>query len=214
MYAIKVISLCAVTVLGTFLPARRAAATDPAGNWATNPPPLKVEVKFMGGPGLVPVNRAFVTCGTNKFTFLMPEGFRLDTSDRQKVTLVSTDYNCLLTWRVQGPMSPEGTAFDHALYRNVLLSRHPGGKILEEFSLGALGRYGPAFDLRWGTSGGLARRERIMFIESLAGVVEFSLVSSLEKFEAGKQAFDAWRLSFRASDANGKLVVPMMSNKF
>ena len=161
----------------------------------------------------MPVNRAFVTCGTNKFTFLMPDGFRLDISQPRKLTLVSADLSCLLTWRVLGPMPPEGTPLNHALYRNVLLSQHPGGKILEEFSLAALGRFGPAFDLRWGASGGLARRERIMFIESLAGVVEFSLVSSLEKFEAGKQEFDAWRLSFRASDANGKLVVPMMSNK-
>ena len=214
MHSIKVISLFAVTILGSFLPARLAAATDTAGNWATNPPPLKVDVKFIGGPGLMPVNRAFVTCGTNKFTFLMPEGFRLDTSDRQKVTLISADYNCLLAWRVLGPMPAEGTAFDHALYRDVLLSRHPGGKILEEFSLGALGRYGPAFDLRWGAKGGLARRERVVFIPSLAGVLEFSLVSSLEKFDAGTAEFDALRLSFRASDANGKLAVPMMSNKF
>jgi hypothetical protein len=161
----------------------------------------------------MPVNRTYVTCGTNKFTFLMPAGFRLDTTDPQKLTLVSADLSRLLIWHILGPLPSEAAELDPAQYRELLLSRHPGAKILEEFSLGAVGRHGPAFDLRWGAAGGLERRERVLFIPAPAGVLEFSLVSSLEKFEAGRQEFDGLLVTFRASDANGKLVVPMISDK-
>ena len=86
-------------------------------------------------------------------------------------------------------------------------------KILGEFSLGALGRLGPAFDLRWNATGGGPRRERIVFIPAHAGVMEFSLVSSLEKFEAARPDLDYLLVSFRASDTNGKLVVPILSDR-
>jgi hypothetical protein len=202
-------------VLGAFLPAQRAGATDwVLGNRATNPPPLKAEVKYIAGPDLMPVNRAFVRWGTNKFTFLMPDGYRLDMSATQKVMLVSTDLSCLISWRILGPAPSDAADLDPAQYRELVLSRHPGARMLNEFSLNALGRYGPVFDLRWGGAGGLMRRERVLFIPALAGVLEFSLVSSPEKFDAGREKFDGLRLSFRASDANGKLAVPTMSNKF
>jgi hypothetical protein len=212
MHAMKAMSLFAATVAGTLLLPRQVGAADAAENCATNPSPLKAEVKYLGGPGLMPVNRAFVTAGTNKFTFLMPDGFRLETSDPQKLTLVSADFNCLITWRIVAPAPPEAPAPDQALYRELLLNRHPGSQILQAFTLGAAGRLGPAFDLRWGAAGGLVRRERVLFISCPAGVMEFSLVSSLEKFDAGRQRFDAWLVSFRASDEHGHLAVPMISN--
>ena len=213
MHTMKVITLFAATVAGTLLLPQPAGAADAAENCATNPSALKAEVKFLGGPGLMPVNRGFVTAGTNKFTFLMPDGFRLETSDPQKLTLASPDLSCLITWRIVGPAPSEAPAPDHALYRELLLSRHPGSQILEQFTLGAAGRLGPAFDLRWGAAGGLVRRERVLFISSPAGVMEFSLVSSLEKFDAGRQRFDAWLVSFRASDEHGHLAVPVISDR-
>jgi hypothetical protein len=206
-------TLLAAVLAGVLFAAATAGARDFAENWATNLPPLKAEVKFIGGPGLMPVHRGFVTCGTNKFTFLLPEGYRLETADPQKITLASADLKCLITWRLLNPMPSESTELDPAHYRELLLSRHPGGKILETFSLSAVGRHGPAFDLRWSGAGGLARRERTLFVLSTAGVLEFSLVTSLDRFDAGRQDFDAVLVSFRASDGNGKLVVPVISNQ-
>jgi hypothetical protein len=95
----------------------------------------------------------------------------------------------------------------------VLLQRHPGAKILEEFTLSALSRRGPAFDLRWNANGGMPRCERVVFIPALAGVLEFSLVASPEKFVAAQAEYDLLLLTFRASDARGKLVVPVLSDK-
>ena len=162
---------------------------------------------------MMPVHRAFITCGTNKFTFLVPDGYRLETSDPQKIALASADLKCLITWRLRNSMPSEAAELDPAHYREVLLSRHPGGKILETFSLSAVGHRGPAFDMRWSGAGGLARQERVLFVPSTAGVLEFSLLSSLDRFNASRQDFDAVLVSFRASDATGKLVVPMISNQ-
>ena len=102
---------------------------------------------------------------------------------------------------------------DPAPYRSLLLNRQRGGKILEEFSLAAASRRGPAFDLRWNAPGPVPRRERVLFIPSDAGVLEFSLVSSLEKFEAGRQAFNSLSMTFRTAGADGRLEMPVLSNR-
>jgi len=213
MQAIKHFNLLVVTSLPLWLLAGPAGAADPGWSCASNTPPLRVEVRHEGGPGISAANRAYVTAGTNTFAFQMPAGFRLETADPQKVSLVSADFNCLLTWRILGPVPPESPDLDPASCRALLLERHPGGKIVEEFPLPALGRRGPAFELRWNASGGAPRYERVVFIPALAGVLEFSLVSSPEKFKAAQPEFDLLLLSFRASDAKGKLVVPMLSDK-
>ena len=140
------------------------ASACPPANLATNRPAYLTQIKRVGGPGLLPADFAYVTFGTNKFGFVMPDGFRLETEDRQKVTLVSADLNCLLTFRVLEPVPAGDTELDPAYYRDLLLSRHPGGKIVDEFSLAAVSRRGPAFDLRWNAAGTVPRRERVLFI--------------------------------------------------
>jgi hypothetical protein len=213
MQAIKRFNPFAASILPFWLLAWPAGAADPAWSCASNPAPMRVEVRLEGGPGMSPANRAYVTAGTNKFAFQMPAGFRLETADPQKVMLVSGDFNCLLTWQILGPVPTGSPDLDPASYRELLLERHPGGKIVEEFNLPALGRRGPAFDLRWNAKGGAPRYERVVFIPALAGVLEFSLVGSPEKFKAAQPDFDLLLSSFRASDANGKLVVPVLSNR-
>ena len=213
MRAIKLISLFAATLGSLPLRAQPASPAGPPANLATNRPLYMTDVKRVGGPGLITADFAYVTFGTNKFGFAMPGGFRLETEDAQKVTLVSADLNCLLTFRVVEPLPPGATELDPAPYRDLVISRRRGGKILEEFSLGAVGRHGPAFDLRWNAAGSVPRRERVLFIPSNAGVLEFSVVSSLEKFEAGRQGFHALLLTFRIAGADGRLAMPMFSDR-
>ncbi|MGD0260994.1 MAG: hypothetical protein ABSD29_14360 [Verrucomicrobiota bacterium] len=213
MRAIKLISLFAAAFSSLSLRAQLAGPAGPPANLATNRPPYVTQVKRVGGPGLIPANFAYVTFETNKFGFVMPAGFRLETQDTHQVTLVSADFNCLLTFRVLEPLPPGVTELDPAPYRDLVLSRRRGGKILEEFSQAAVSRRGPAFDLRWNAAGSVPRRERVLFVPSNAGVLEFALVSSLEKFETGRQAFNALLLTFRAAEADGRLVMPVMSDR-
>jgi hypothetical protein len=214
MRAIKL--LCLFAAAGASLPLRAqpASSASALASLATNRPLYLAEVKHVGGPGLVPADFAYVTFGTNKFGFVMPAGFRLETQDAQKVTLVSADFSCLLSFRVLDSAPPGAAELDPAPYRDLLLRRHPRGKILEEFSLAAAGRRGPAFDLRWNATGMVPRRERVLFIPSNAGVLEFSLVSSLDRFEAGREGFRALLGFFRTAGADGRLVMPELSNRF
>ena len=210
MRVIRLLSLAIATAAG--LPLAAQPISSPV-NLVTNRPLYVTEIKHVGGPGLFPADFAYVTFGTNKFGFVMPDGFRLETADGQKVTLVSADFNCLLTFRVLESLPPGVTELDPAPYRDLALSRRRGGRILAEFSQAAVSQRGPAFDLRWNAAGSVPRRERVVFIPSNAGVLEFGLVSSLEKFEKGRQSFNSFLLTFRTPEADGRLAMPVMSNR-
>ena len=213
MRATKLIILFAATLASLPLRAQQASPVGALTNLASTRPLYLTDVKHVGGPDLIAADFAYVTFATNKFGFVMPAGFRLETQDPQKVTLVSADFNCLLTFRVLEALAPGAAELDPAAYRDLVLSRHPGGRILEEFSLAAADRRGPVFDLRWNATGSVPRRERVLFIPADAGVLEFSLVSSLDKFEAGRQGFSSLLATFRAAGADGRLVMPMLSNR-
>jgi len=206
-------SLFVVALANLPLLAQPASPADPAANRTTNRPPYLARVQRVDGPGLLPADFAYVTLGTNKFGFVMPEGFRLETQDRQKVTLVNRDLSCVLTFRVLEAGLAGKPELDLAYYRSLLLSRHPGGKIVDELSLVAVGRRGPAFDLRWNATGTVPRHERVLFIPWDAGVLEYSLVSSLDKFEAGRRAFGSFLLTFRTPEADGRLIMPVLSDR-
>jgi hypothetical protein len=189
-------------------------ATSAPSIEATNlPPSVKAELKVETGPGQIPARRAYLTAGTNRFAFLVPEDFRLDASDPQKVTVVSPDNTKVLTVRILGPMPPETWELQAATYRELLLERNPDVQIREEFSLTAAGRRGPAFDLQWSTSTGGQQACRIAFIPSNAGVLEFSLLTSRELFAQAQPSLYLIMLTFRASDAKGRLDIAPLSDK-
>jgi hypothetical protein len=177
------------------------------------PPPLQVTV-VNAMPRGEPVFRACVTAGTNKFAFLVPGGFRLDAnhSTPEVISLVSKNYNGWLTLRIAGPMPEGGKELESGPCRELLLSRHPGAKILNEFSLTAAGRSGLAFDLQWEMTGGMMQSMRVAFIPSEVGVLEFSLAASQRAFSKYQGSFNTMLISFRAS-VNGKLEAPPLSDK-
>ena len=169
-----------------------AQPASPAGapaNLATNRPAYSTQIKHVGGPGLLPGDFAYVTFGTNKFGFVMPAGFRLETQDRQKVTLVSADFSCLLTFRCSNPCRRATANWTPPLTANCSSAGIPAGRSW---------RNSP-----WPQSAGADRPSTCAGTPPapcpgasascssprMPGVLEFSLVSSLEKFEAGRQAF-------------------------
>jgi hypothetical protein len=214
MRATKLIILFAASLASLPLRAQPASPAGPPANLATNQPLYVTQVRHVAGPDLLPADYAYVNFGTNKFGFVMPAGYRLETQDAQKVTLVSADYSCLLSFQVLEPLPPEVTELDPAPYRSLLLNRRRDGKLLEEFSLAAASRRGPAFDLSWNAPGPVLRRERVLLIPSDAGVLEFSLVSSLEQFDAGRRGFETLLRTFRTPGADGRLEMPVLSNRF
>ena len=180
--------------------------------WATNATPrLQTKVVREGGPGLRTVNRAYINLGTNRFALIVPDGFRVDYSEPQRISLVSTDYTSVMTFSVSEPLPATGD-MDGAC-RQLLMTRYPGSEVTSQFSLGAGGASGPAFDLRWKAQGGMSRRGWFGFMNSRAGLLEFDLVSSPDKFETVRPDFYFVLATFRQSDESGKLDVPQMSDK-
>jgi hypothetical protein len=213
MRTIKTLILALLALWGLPLRAQPASSTSLTVSGMTNPPPYQARVERVGGTGLLPANFAYISFSTNKFGFVMPEGFRLETENWDKVTLVSSDLRCFLTFRVL-EYAPASQGDPDPIYcRQTLLDRHPNGKITEEFSLAAVSRRGPAYDLQWNAKGQVPRRVRALYIASEAGLLEFSLVSSPDKFEAGRQAFEAFLITFRVADISGRLNMPVLSDR-
>jgi len=213
MNSAKLIGLLGVAFASLPLFGQPATPCETPPNQATNRPVYSAQVKHVDGPGLLPADFAYITFGTNKFGFVIPVGFHLETESAQEVTLVSANLGSLMTFRVLEALPPGAPELDSAWYRDLLMSRRPGAKITEEFSQTAINRSGPAFELHWKAAGKVPRRERVLFIASDAGVLEFCLSSSPEEFEAHRPTFCTLLLTFRAADESGQLRMPMLSNR-
>jgi len=205
-------SALALALLGSAL--LSAAAADLEAGSAPMPPALRAEIRTDSEPGSVEARRAFVTAGTNRFAFSVPEGFRLEPSAPDLVSLVSADYHSLLTFRIAAPGAPAGQEPGAALCRAAVLGQHPGAKILRQFTLTAANRTGPAVDAAWSAPGGLQRNQRVAFIPARTGTLEFRLVCTTDAFPKAQYDFNFVLLTFRAGDAQGKLDLPRFSNKF
>ncbi|MGA2867416.1 MAG: hypothetical protein ABSF95_23325 [Verrucomicrobiota bacterium] len=189
-------------------------AAQPAASAPPAPPQLKAEVRTDNEPGLLPMRRAFVSAGTNRFAFSIPEGFRPEFSNQNQVSLVSADYNTLLSFRIATHWPPANQGPESAPWRENVLRQRPFAKILQEFTLTAANQSGPAFDVAWSAPGGQQCRQRVAFIPSRAGTLEFSLMCGTEAFQKTQYDLNFILLTFRASDAEGKLDLPRFSSKY
>lgn len=210
-------ALLGLTVLLAGAVGTVAATELEATNAPSVPPVLRAEMRLEAVPDLPPVRRVFVTAGTNesaRFAFGIPEAFRLDPAMEDGIALVSADFNSLITLRLASPMVPDAQGPSRDYWRARLLGEHPGTKVVDELTLSAANQSGPAFDLHWKTAGGLERLERVAYTACAAGILEFRLSSSTNAFAKARYDFNYVMLTFRASDAHGKLDLPKFSNKF
>jgi len=189
---------------------KNANTTDTTNT--TNQPPITVTLKSQGGPGQIPATRAYITAGTNKFAFLVPDEFKLAGCDPQKVTLMKYDGSCLINVRVIGSRPPADKPFDTTAARPLVFEEHRDATITSEFAMYAGGVGGPAFEINWGI-GALTRASRVGFIPLRAGLVEFSVDSSPKNLGPSLGDFNYVLLTFRASDENGKLAATPISDQ-
>jgi hypothetical protein len=178
----------------------------------TNLSQITVALKSEGGPGLVTTTRAYITVGTNKFAFLVPDEFKMAGCDAQKVTLMKGDGSCLINVRVIGSKPPSDKPFDCAAARGLIYEEHRDATVVSEFAMFAGGVGGPAFEINWGI-GALSRVSRVGFIPLRAGLVEFSVDSSAKNLGPSLGDFNYLLLTFRASDENGKLAATPISDQ-
>lgn len=179
---------------------------------ATNPLPISVAVKLQGGPGQISTSRAYITAGTNKFAFLMPDNYKLANSDTHRITLMKGDGSALISVRMIGSVESAGKGFDGAAARQLLLEEHPDATVTAEFGMSAASASGPAFEILWG-SGVLMRASRVGFVPLRAGVVEFSLDASPKSLAPSLGDLNYVTVTFRASDESGKLEATPLSDR-
>ncbi|MBE0540639.1 MAG: hypothetical protein IH623_04550 [Verrucomicrobia bacterium] len=173
---------------------------------------LEVEIRQEHGTGIAPARRAYLTAGATKFAFLVPAGLRVDLSNPERVVLTTADGYAHLTIRVNRSLPPGLTGLDSASVRQLVLSRHPGAQIKEEFSASAANQSGPAFDFRWNL-GSLACASRVAFIPCVAGFLEFNLTGNADKLDQYLSDLSTVMQTFCASDANGQLEVTPLSDQ-
>jgi len=150
-----------------------------------------------------PPLRVFVNIDKMKFTFLTPDGFRVrDDTLMQRVVMEGTSKDCNIIFRRTLSLD-EGTT-----YREMLLARYAGSKIVNESSRKILGNDCPLFDLEW-TKDGILHNARVIFISSGAGPLEITAVGTTDV----KSFFNTVLATLVSSDEDGKLVVPPISDQ-
>lgn len=172
-------------------------------NSVTNKVSLKVDVRRNVEGSYMPYRFAFITSGFERFTFLIPEDYRVDTSDLTKVKLSSPDYTGLIVVGVEAEGSAPGSKMDAGALRVRVLNLYPEAVIKSEDTAAANGQSAPAIDFCWKTPSGITRMTRTTFVPTSVGLMEFTLTASPEKFEAGLREFNLVMLTFR-SGVNGK----------
>lgn len=161
--------------------------------------------------------RAVAKAGTNQFAFIVPKGYfmRVDEANRQ-LRAVEREDKCSITVRlIQMPTNAVDKATSELkseVFRELILQRHPSARIAEELSLSAGGQTGPGFDYTWRNDLGFSLQNRIAFILTPAGLVEFHLLTTAADKEEFTYALNSLMLTFRLA-VNGKLDLPELSNK-
>ena len=190
------------------------SAQRPAETTVTNLPPITVRLDREIVPGMEPLSRVYVGVGTNQLALLAPLGFRIRSEPEQrKVVFSQPEGRCNIQFRLHAPpLAPDAKGLKPEPFRQLLLERHPGAQVVEEYTLSAGGQSGPAFDLAWRTPTGLWLFVRTVYIPSDAGILEFSMITDPDKAAEFRHVFNGVLLTFRSS-RGGKLEVTPLSNQ-
>ena len=183
--------------------AQTAGEETATENTATNQPAFQVDVRRNVEGTYIPYRFAFITSGSEKFTFLIPEGYRVDTTDPTKIKLASPDYSGMIIVGVSGGGQPAGTKLEPDTLRARVLANYPEAVIKVEQNASANEQSAPSADFSWKTESGITRMTRTTFIPTSVGLMEFTLTASPDKFEASLRELNLVMLTFR-SGANGK----------
>ena len=181
----------------------RAQEAGEGGDSVTNRPVFKVDVRRDVEGASVPYRIAFISAGDNKYTFLVPDLYRVDTPDPAKIKMASPDYATLIAVGIADNGATAEVKMDVEALRARVLAKYADVTIKAEQSCSAAGQTGPGFDFLWKSDSGLTRMSRTTFIPTPTGLMEFSITASPEKFEASLTQLNLVLLTFRSS-TNGK----------
>ena len=212
MQVIRTLILIGAMFLALRVQAEPLVGAEAATNSAPTRRAFEAEVRPEGGPGLLPVNRAYLMIGTNRFAFLVPAGFRPIISEQQQVKLFTADFSSLLMVQVLEEGRPEFKPLNAETGREIVLQRFPGAQILDQSVPTVCGRAGLGYNIEWIAAGSLLQRAQIVLVETCAGVLELSLSSSIERFGVAQRGFNTLLLTLVGNDDSGVLKVAPVSS--
>lgn len=170
-----------------------------AGDPETAGKPLQVALMQEAAEFAVPYYDAFITAGENKFTFVVPQGFRLKGDPAKgRLTLGTLEGDSFISFSILSSGSINGTQMDKEACRALVLKQHTGGKILKECSGGVCGGTGQGFDIVWKATEDLCEYERVVFVPTAFGLFEFTAASGSNAFPQCKANLGLVMTSFRA----------------
>ena len=181
-----------------------------AGLENTNTPStLNVSLRneeFRGGSNERQVQRVYFTLGTNQFALTVPEGYRADASNPQKIVFSDVNSTCFITCHFTDITASDANQSQDDAFRDLALSQFPGGTVTDQVPASAAGHRGTAFELRRRNSFGQEESACMAFIPTVAGLMEFDLLANPVNFSNGRQAFKVL-LSGVFSNEGGRLVI-------
>lgn len=160
------------------------------------------------------VTRVLITTDTNRFTFILPKRYRLNTTDAgQSLSLAPEDGSALIKLSITEQASPEPPELKAETVRQQLLDCHPDASVVEEFGASAGSFSGLGFELQWRPANGAMLNSRIAIIPFPGGTLEFSQTGLSQRIRELDQALNQLMLSFRRAPLSGKLDIAPLSDK-
>jgi hypothetical protein len=199
----------AYSILGFLTLAEKSGAQQYTPDNQTNSTPLQVALKRGETVGNNQVQRAFLMCGTNKYVFIVPSGFRADASSPNKILITDAGNNCFITLRFGESTLAPGQPLGIAACRAEVLNRYPTAKISREFTALVANHSGPAFDLIWNNPSGVEQSAQVIFIPFSAGVMEFDLLTSSNKFNDGRNILTVLLGSIQNNEEGTIEIIPL-----
>jgi hypothetical protein len=172
------------------------------------PPRLQVSSVAQTIPGGRKIPALIAVAETTRFSFLPPSGWRVQTdTTRKQVRLVQPETGALITMDIIEEKTKDLAPLGADDFKKRLLARFANGKILDEFTVSALGQAGPAFDLEWRTEHNLRQLARAAFIPFPEGRLEFCLTGTANTLSRQQHDFNRLLLSLRSAPLDGKLAI-------
>jgi hypothetical protein len=151
---------------------------------ASDPEPLQVSVQKDPNSRTPPTYRVFVTRGTAKIAFLIPELFQLaQTPVAGELSMHHPD-GAAITMTVVDKIPSDAAGLEALACRDKALELYPKAVITQELPRIGMLRTGQGFELSWMGTDGKAQSGQVLFLPTSAGVLVFRGACNKEKFSA------------------------------
>jgi hypothetical protein len=135
---------------------------------------------------------AAVVAGTNKFSFVPPSNWLLESNMREKkVTFTRRDFSATMNLKIWE------TNFVPTVWKEMALQQFPGAKLTGEFECFTANEKGMAFDLERSLPKRAKLTSRVAYVPYAGGLIEFQMTTTPDVFRRYHAVFGHLLNSFR-----------------